>query len=81
MLKETLEQLKSAASKKISPENMKKMLNSRIAVEASGILDRTIRRSEMIPDFSLQDAQGKSVFLKELRAHGPVLITLYRGVW
>jgi len=60
---------------------MKKMLNSRITVETSGILDRTIRRGEKIPDFSLQDAQGKTVFLKDLRASGPVLITLYRGVW
>lgn len=81
MLKEKLEQLKEAAAKRILPENMKKMLNSRIAVESSGILDRTIRQGEKIPDFSLQDEQGKSVSLKESRAHGPVLITLYRGVW
>ena len=81
MLKVQLENLKVAAAKKFSPEIMKKMLNSRMAVENSGILDRTIRRGEIIPDFALQDAQEKSVFLNELRAHGPVLITLYRGVW
>ncbi|MBW6510362.1 MAG: hypothetical protein K0A94_12570 [Desulfuromonadales bacterium] len=81
MLKEQLENLKVAAAKKISPEIMKKMLKSRMTVEGSGILDRTIRRGEIIPDFSLPDTQGKSVALAELRAHGPVLITLYRGVW
>jgi hypothetical protein len=81
MLKEQLENLKKNAASKISPENMKKMLHSRIAVENSGILDRTIRPGEKIPDFSLEDAQGNPVFLKELRARGPVLITLYRGVW
>lgn len=81
MLNEQLENLKVAAAKKVSPEIMKKMLTSRMAVENSGVLDRTLRRGEIIPDFSLQDAQEKSVFLKELRAHGPVLITLYRGVW
>lgn len=81
MLKDKLEHLKEIAAKKISPENMKKMLRSRVAVENSGILARTIQRGEKIPDFSLEDAQGDTVFLKELRARGPVLITLYRGVW
>ena len=81
MLKEQLEQLKETAAKKISPENMKKMLHSRAAVEDSGILGRAIQRGEKIPDFSLEDAQGRPVLLKELRARGPVLITLYRGVW
>jgi hypothetical protein len=81
MLKEQLEHLKVAAAKKISPEVIKKMLNSRLAVETSGILDRTIHRGEKIPDFSLQDAKEQSVLLEELRARGPVLITLYRGVW
>jgi hypothetical protein len=81
MLKGQLEDLKMAAAKKFSPEIMKKMLNSRRAVENSGILDRTMRRGEIIPEFSLQDAQEKVVSLKELRTHGPVLITLYRGVW
>jgi hypothetical protein len=81
MLREQLENLKETAAKKISPENMKKMLRSRVAVENSGILARTIQRGDKIPDFSLEDAQGRPVFLTELRARGPVLITLYRGVW
>ncbi len=81
MLKEQLEKLKETAAQKISPENMKKMLHSRVAVENSGILAGAIQKGEKMPDFSLGDAQGKSVFLKELRARGPVLITLYRGVW
>ncbi len=81
MLKDQLEKLKESASRKISPENMKKMLHSRVAVENSGILARAIRSGEKMPDFSLEDAQRNSVSLEKLRARGPVLITLYRGVW
>lgn len=81
MLKEQLENLKEIAAKKIAPETMKKMLQSRMAVESSGILDRVIQEGEKIPDFSLENAQGTPVLLNELRARGPVLITLYRGVW
>lgn len=81
MLKEQLEKLKETAAQKISPENMKKMLQSRVAVENSGILGRVIQPGEKIPDFSLEDSQGKFVSLEKLRMRGPVLITLYRGVW
>ena len=81
MLKEQLEKLKETAAQKISTENMKKMLHSRVAVENSGILARAIRPGEKMPDFSLDDAQGGSILLKELRTRGSVLITLYRGVW
>ena len=33
------------------------------------------------PDFSLSDAIGKQVSLKELLAKGPLLISFYRGGW
>jgi peroxiredoxin len=33
------------------------------------------------PDFSLSDATGKQVSLKDLIATGPLLITFYRGGW
>jgi len=59
MLKEELEKLKETAAQKISPEKMKKMLQSRVAVESSGILGRVIQRGEKIPDFSLEDSRGR----------------------
>jgi len=33
------------------------------------------------PDFSLSDATGKQVSMRELLAKGPVLISFYRGGW
>lgn len=81
MLRDRLSTLKAAAAERIPAATMSTMLRSRKAVESSGILDRTVRPGATMPDFSLADAHGQSVRLEQLRAHGPVLITLYRGVW
>jgi len=40
-----------------------------------------INVGEPFPDFSLSDATGKQVSMKELLAKGPVLISFYRGGW
>jgi peroxiredoxin len=40
-----------------------------------------INVGQSFPDFSLSDASGKQVSLKELLANGPLLISFYRGGW
>jgi peroxiredoxin len=40
-----------------------------------------INVGQLFPDFSLSDATGKQVSLKELLAKGPLLISFYRGGW
>ncbi|MFC7337465.1 peroxiredoxin-like family protein [Haloferula chungangensis] len=35
----------------------------------------------MAPQFTLPDARGKLISLKELRAKGPLVVTFYRGGW
>ena len=40
-----------------------------------------ISAGQQFPDFSLPDATGKQVSLKELLAKGPRLISFYRGGW
>ena len=40
-----------------------------------------INVGQAFPEFSLPDATGKQVSLKELLAKGPLLISFYRGGW
>jgi peroxiredoxin len=40
-----------------------------------------ISAGQQFPDFSLPDATGKQVSMKELLAKGPLLISFYRGEW
>ena len=81
MLKDKLNEMKAVAADKIPPETMAIMLRSRVALGESGILARTIKVGEPFPDFTLADAHGAQVSLTELRGAGPVLISLFRGVW
>ena len=50
-------------------------------LRASGIMNRVARVGQTAPDFSLPNADGRSVSLGELRARGPVVLSFYRGRW
>ena len=47
----------------------------------SGILDSTVSVGDQAPDFSLKNTEGKELSLKDFLAHGPVVLTFYRGKW
>ena len=47
----------------------------------SGIMDQVIKNGDKAPDFTLNDAYGNSVQLKERLAKGPVVLGFYRGRW
>ena len=81
MLKEKLEAMKAASAEQIPPETLAIMQQAKEKLAASGIFERAIKVGDTIPDFSLADAQGRQFGLAELRRMGPVLISLYRGVW
>jgi hypothetical protein len=81
MLKDKLTELKAVAAGKIPPETLAVMQQAKEALANSDILNRTIKAGAKMPDFILADAGGRQVSLSELRRKGPVMISLYRGVW
>lgn len=48
---------------------------------ASGAADRALKVGDLAPTFTLLDAEGKPVSTAALLAHGPLVVTFYRGVW
>lgn len=44
-------------------------------------LDRALRVGDAFPDFLLPDADGKLVARDDLLAHGPFVVTFFRGSW
>jgi peroxiredoxin len=44
-------------------------------------LDDAIKVGDKLPEFRLEGASGDTVDSKELLAHGPILVTFYRGNW
>ena len=81
MLKDKLEAMKSSAASQTPPEKLAIMLQTRDALTDSGILERVVKVGSKLADFTLADANGHQVSLAALRQQGPVLISLYRGVW
>ncbi|NEQ46575.1 MAG: AhpC/TSA family protein [Leptolyngbya sp. SIOISBB] len=57
------------------------MQQATTALGASGILDQTLKVGDTIPDFTLPNAAGQTVKVRDLLAQGPVVIAFYRGGW
>lgn len=73
--------MKAASAAKLPAETRQIMQRATAAVMTSGILGRAIKVGANAPDFVLQDADGTPVSSAALRKRGPLLISLYRGVW
>lgn len=80
-LQQTLDQMKQDFIAGADPENLAIMKNTTENLLQSGILDKTSKAGDIVPDFTLKDADGKSFSSQELLSKGPLLITFYRGVW
>lgn len=50
-------------------------------LEQSGIVDRTLKVGDPIPNFELPDVKGDRVELRSLLQNGPVVLSFYRGGW
>jgi peroxiredoxin len=66
----------------MTPDEVKEVVLEKFRDYAmSEILDHAFREGDILPDFSLPDADGNLVSLVDLRVQGPVVITFFRGSW
>ena len=47
----------------------------------SGIVDRSLKVGDTMPAFTLPNATGRIVHAADLLAHGPLVVSFYRGGW
>ena len=66
---------------KLPPDRQAMYEHAAAALEASGIADLVLREGDVAPEFELPDASGEIVRLTDLLAHGPVVLSFYRGQW
>ena len=65
-----------------APEHKKLAYEDGIkAVEESGVLESAVNVGDIAPDFSLSNAEGKTVSLYKELKKGPVVLMWYRGGW
>ncbi len=80
-LREQIEAYQAQSASRVSPEVQERGRARRAQLVASGIAEKSLKAGETAPDFTLPDAYGKPVKLSALLAHGPVVLTFYRGDW
>ena len=80
-LDEQLAKLREASAKRHPPERRAVMHGAVEALRKSGTLDRVRKAGEPLPPFSLRNAQDVEIHSSELLAQGPLVLTVFRGVW
>jgi AhpC/TSA family len=80
-LEAKLAAIRDAARTRIPPETRATMEAAVEAQRRSGVTERIARVGQPAPDFTLPDAAGTPVRLKDLLATGPVVLSFYRGRW
>jgi hypothetical protein len=80
-LQDKLDAIREMAKTRIPSEARAVMERSTDDLRASGIMSRVARVGQPAPDFTLPDAAGRLVSLKEMVTRGPVVLSFYRGRW
>jgi hypothetical protein len=80
-LEDQLAGLREASAKKHPPERRAIMAGATQALRESGILENAPKVGDTLPPFSLENAQGVEIHSEDLLSQGPVVLTVFRGVW
>lgn len=80
-LEARLATIREAAKTRIPPEARAVMERAVEDLRTSGAMRRVARIGQPAPDFTLPDATGGQVRLRDLLARGPVVLSFYRGRW
>lgn len=65
----------------VPPSVIETMHRATAELIASGLADRALKVGDKAPPFTLKDPDGNSISSGDLLAHGPLVVSFYRGVW
>jgi hypothetical protein len=80
-LEEKLAEIRAASATRRPPEQRAIMHKATEDLRASGILDGIAKPGDPLPEFSLNNAYGVEVHSADLLSQGPLVLTVFRGVW
>jgi hypothetical protein len=80
-LKEKLDAIREAATKRIPPERLEIMHRAMEDLRASGILDRIVKVGQPMPAFSGTAHDGRVIDSGNLLSRGPLVLSFFRGHW
>ncbi len=81
-LQDKLDALRTKFETEMAPPDLAAALHrGTAALIASGQAERALKAGDQAPAFALPDPDGKILSSRDLLAHGPLVLTFYRGVW
>jgi peroxiredoxin len=80
-LQAELDAARAKSQSKIPGPAKSVMQQAQDALRHSGILAQALKVGDRFPDFTLPDAAGKPLTLKDLLTQGPAVVSFYRGSW
>lgn len=80
-LTEKLDKIRAGAEKNIPAPALKKMHQATAELQSSGILDDVIKMGASLRAFELPNQDNQLIKSSDLLAQGPLIMTVYRGLW
>ncbi len=80
-LTQELDNLRSQSRTNIAADKLEILDKAAEKLGRSGISEHSVKVGDKAPEFVLPNAVGKTVRLKDLLVHGPVVVSFYRGLW
>ena len=80
-LEESLAKIRAAAAERIPAEAREVIGRTNEELRNSGLLDGAIKVGDTLPAFALSNADGQTVSSADILAKGPMVLSVFRGVW
>jgi len=80
-LAEQLDKIRAGGAKRIPEDTRAVMAAATQALRDSNLVGRALKSGDRLPAFASENAQGTVVRSDELLAKGPMVLTVFRGVW
>ena len=80
-LKSKLDRIRVAGEKRLPAEALTVMKAETEAQREAGITKNILKVGETLPPFSLENHRGETVESSALLSRGPIMLTVYRGLW
>ena len=80
-LSEKLDAIREMASKRIPSDKLAIMHAVTAEQTSSGVAEQALGVGAALPPFELSNHNGETVRSADLLAQGPLVLTVYRGVW
>ena len=80
-LREKIAEYDAAKAKRVPADVLQTMADATSQLEALGIVDRSLKAGDRIPDFTLPNHLGQERRISELLADSVLVLNCYRGGW